>query len=67
MANMEQLQTFDVICEGGLDSNQNFLSLSARSPGVAINLYNFDASLHGGQSRINGYRPLEFNNQVVNP
>lgn len=59
MANAEKFQTSPVICEGGLDSNQNFLLLSSRSPGAATTLVNFESSLYGGYRRLSGYTPLE--------
>ena len=45
---MEQLQSFKVICEGGLNSNNNYLELSERFPGSATELLNFEPSLFGG-------------------
>lgn len=59
MPNMEKLQTYPVICEGGLDSNKNHVLLAQRAPGSAINLVNFEPSLFGGYRKINGYEPLE--------
>lgn len=59
MPNMEKLQSFKLICEGGLNSNQNSLLLSDRSPGAATTLINFESSLFGGYRRIDGYEPLE--------
>ena len=56
---MEELLTYPVICEGGLDSNQNFLMLSTRAPGAATTLINFEASLYGGYRRLSGFTPLE--------
>lgn len=55
---MEHFQTYSVICEGGLDSNQNSLSLSSRTPGAATLLVNFEPSLYGGYRRISGFQPL---------
>lgn len=59
MANAEKFQSYPLICEGGLDSNQNHILLSQRTPGAAISLVNFEPSLFGGYRRINGFAPLE--------
>lgn len=59
MANMEKLQSFKVVCEGGLNSNQNYLLMSDRFPGSATTLVNFEPSLFGGYRRIDGFSPLE--------
>lgn len=59
MANMERFQTAPIICEGGLDSNQNYLLLSQRAPGSATTLVNHEPSLFGGYRRIDGFEPLE--------
>lgn len=67
MAGMEKLQTFPVVCEGGLDSNKNHLALSQRSPGAATALVNFEPSLFGGYRKINGFQPLETNFAEIDP
>jgi hypothetical protein len=59
MANSEKFQTFPVICEGGWNSNENYILLSQRAPGQATSLINFEISLFGGYRRINGFTPLE--------
>lgn len=59
MPNMEHLQTYPVICEGGLDSNRNHIQLASQTPGAAISLVNFEPSLFGGYRKINGFTPLE--------
>jgi hypothetical protein len=56
---MEQLTSFKVICEGGLNSNNNHLELSERFPGSATELLNFEPSLFGGYRRLSGYEPLD--------
>lgn len=55
---MEKLNTATIICEGGLDSNQNYLLLSQRSPGVATTLLNFEPGLYGGYRRLSGFTAL---------
>lgn len=62
---MEELTSFKVICEGGLNSNNNYLELSERFPGGATQLLNFEPSLFGGYRRISGYRPLDTNFPIV--
>ena len=59
MANLEKFSTYSVICDGGLDSNKNHISLSRDTPGAAINLVNFELSLFGGYRKISGFSPLE--------
>ena len=67
MADMEKFQTYTVICEGGLDSNKNYISLAQTSPGVATQLLNYEPSLYGGYRKINGYIPLESQYEIVDP
>jgi hypothetical protein len=52
---VDKKQSNRVICEGGLDSTQNYLFLSANKPGAATRLINYEAGLSGGYRRINGY------------
>lgn len=59
LGGMEKRQTYKLICEGGLNSNQNYIQLSDQSPGSATTLLNFEPSLFGGYRRIDGYAPLE--------
>lgn len=56
---MQKLENATIICRGGLDSNRNWLELSAKKPGSAANLVNFEPSLFGGYRRINGFSKLE--------
>jgi len=51
----DQIQSFKVICSGGLNSNENHLDLSDNAPGSATRLVNFEPSLFGGYRRIEGY------------
>lgn len=44
-----------VICQGGLNTNQNYLELSQLAPGYATMLVNYESSLTGGYRRINGF------------
>ncbi len=54
MAVQEQFETYKLICEGGLNSNNNYVMLSDRFPGQATDLVNFEPALYGGYRRVNG-------------
>jgi hypothetical protein len=64
---MEGFQSYKLVCEGGLNSNQNYLFMSERAPGQATTLVNFEPSLFGGYRRINGFEPLEASAPEVDP
>jgi len=49
------IESYKVICSGGLNSNENHLDLSESLPGSATRLLNFEPSLFGGYRRIEGY------------
>ena len=51
----DQIQSFKLICAGGLNSNENHLDLSDNSPGAATRMLNFEPSLFGGYRRIEGF------------
>jgi hypothetical protein len=51
----DKAESIRVVCEGGLDSTQNYLELSAKKPGCATRLVNYEVGLNGGYRRINGY------------
>lgn len=55
----DKKQSTRVICEGGLDSTQNYLNLSANKPGCATRLVNYEVGLSGGYRRINGYEAYD--------
>lgn len=59
MSNPQNFQSSTIFCRGGLNSNQNWLYLSATNPGMASELINFEPSLFGGYRRINGFQYLE--------
>lgn len=67
MPNMEKFQSYKLVCEGGLNSNQNYLLMSDRFPGSATTLVNFELSLFGGYRRISGFSPLESLAPEVDP
>lgn len=54
----DQIEDFKVICEGGLNSNENHLDLSENMSGAATRLVNYEPSLYGGYRRIQGYTDL---------
>lgn len=51
----DRAQSTRVICQGGLDSTQNYLNLSANKPGCATRLVNYEVGLSGGYRRVEGY------------
>ena len=57
----DRIQSYKVICGGGLNSNENHLDLSENSPGSASRLVNYEVSLFGGYRRIEGFEPLNQN------
>lgn len=48
-------ETFPIECGGGLITNLPPVQQGIEAPGSAIQLLNFEASIDGGYSRINGY------------
>ena len=55
----DRIESYKVICGGGLNSNENHLDLSDNSPGSATRLVNYEPSLFGGYRRINGYEQYD--------
>lgn len=55
----DRIESFKVICGGGLNSNENHLSLSDNTPGSATRLVNYEPSLFGGYRRVNGYEQYD--------
>jgi hypothetical protein len=55
----DEIQSFKLVCSGGLNSNQNHLFLSEAAAGSATRLVNFEPSLYGGYRRIEGFKFLE--------
>jgi hypothetical protein len=55
----DQIQSFKLICSGGLNSNENHLDLSDNDPGAATRLVNYEPSLYGGYRRIEGYAEFD--------
>ena len=63
----DRIQSFKVICGGGLNSNENHLDLSENNPGSATRLVNYEVSLYGGYRRIEGFQPYDATYQEVDP
>lgn len=55
----DRIESYKVICGGGLNSNENHLDLSDNMPGSATRLVNYEPSLFGGYRRINGYEEYD--------
>ena len=51
----DRIESYKVICGGGLNSNENHLDLSDNAAGAATRLVNYEPSLYGGYRRIEGY------------
>lgn len=64
---MDDVNSVRIICEGGLNTNENSLALSTDLPGSATRLINFEPSSSGGYRRINGFIPLEGEAEFVSP
>lgn len=61
----DKIESFKVICRGGLNSNENHLDLAENTPGAATRLINYEPSLFGGYRRLEGYQPYDANDPVV--
>jgi len=55
----DRLESFKVICRGGLNSNENNLDLAENSPGSATRLVNYEPSLFGGYRRVEGFEAYD--------
>jgi len=64
---MEGFESQKVISVGGLNSNINHLQLSDNEPGCAVELLNFEPSLHGGYRRLTGFAKFLANAPEVDP
>lgn len=63
----DKIQSFKVICEGGLQAGENHLDLAENISGAATRLVNYEVSLYGGYRRINGYEYLDSTAPIVAP
>ena len=60
----DKIQNQKVISQGGLNTLNNYLTLSAENPGAAVRLQNFESSLAGGYAKIKGYKKLDALNSL---
>ena len=51
----DKIESYKLVCAGGLNSNENHLDLSDNEPGSATRLVNYEPSLFGGYRRIEGF------------
>ena len=51
----DNLGSFKVFCQGGLNTSRDVLSQGETSPGSAISLINYEPAVTGGYRKINGY------------
>jgi len=63
----DRIQSYKVICGGGLNSNENHLDLAENNPGSATRLVNYEISLFGGYRRVEGFQPYDEVHQEVDP
>jgi len=52
---MDRIESYKLVCAGGLNSNENHLDLAENSEGSATRLINYEPSLFGGYRRIEGF------------
>lgn len=63
----DKIQSFKVICSGGLQAGDNHLDLAENKTGAATRLVNYEPSLYGGYRRINGFEEFSDTHPVVAP
>ena len=51
----DRIESYKLVCGGGLNSNENHLDLSDNKPGSATRLINYEPGLFGGYRRIEGF------------
>jgi hypothetical protein len=51
----DNLASFKIFCQGGLNTSRDVLSQGETQPGSAISLINYEPSVTGGYRRISGY------------
>lgn len=51
----DNLASFKVFCQGGLNTNRDVLSQGETSPGSAVALINYEPAVTGGYRRISGF------------
>ena len=55
----DDIQSYKLVCSGGLNSNENHLFLSEAASGAATRLVNYEPSLYGGYRRVEGFSLLD--------
>jgi len=55
----DRIESFKLVCRGGLNSNENHLDLAENEPGAATRLVNYEPSLFGGYRRLEGYSEFD--------
>lgn len=55
----DEIQSYKLVCSGGLNSNENHLFLSEAASGAATRLVNYEPSLYGGYRRVEGFSLLD--------
>jgi len=55
----DRIESFKLVCRGGLNSNENHLDLADNQPGAATRLVNYEPSLFGGYRRLEGYEAFD--------
>lgn len=55
----DRIESFKLVCRGGLNSNENHLDLADNEPGAATRLVNYEPSLFGGYRRLEGYEEYD--------
>ena len=51
----DNIESYKVLCQGGLTTSENHLALAEQETGSATRLVNYEVSLYGGYRRINGF------------
>ena len=51
----ENLASFKVFCQGGLNTSRDVLSQGETQPGSAVALINYEPAVTGGYRKINGF------------
>ena len=51
----ENLASFKVFCQGGLNTSRDVLSQGETAPGSAISLINYEPAVTGGYRKISGF------------
>jgi hypothetical protein len=52
----DNLASFKIFCQGGLNTNRDVLSQGESQPGSAVSLINYEPAVTGGYRKINGFR-----------